>query len=262
MSVTEREIAFAESERSDSRRGNVLRNIAAILPFGLWIGLMVAWQHVPEKTAFKYGAHAYAFRAAAATIAALAMWRLPQVYGSFSFSRNLRWVPYGLFAGALMAFVWMAPEMGFLPDEAAAFYRTWFTGAPGFDPGPYVAEPSPYDPAVCGVALTYARLAGSAVVIAVAEEIFFRSFLYRWLQGRHFADVPERRFEFSAFALTVFLFAIEHDRWFVGAIAGIVYGLLAIYGGISAAITAHATTNFIIGWTVIHSVPFDKWGFW
>jgi membrane protease YdiL (CAAX protease family) len=57
----------------------------------------------------------------------------------------------------------------------------------------------------------------------------------------------------------VALFAIEHDRYVVGAIAGAIYGLLAIRKGLSAAIVAHMTTNFILGIYVIFS---GEWQYW
>ena len=242
------------SIRKDDRTMRTLRNAAAIAPFAVWIGLM---------SVLGDSALAYAARTAATAVTAIAFWRLPLVYGAFRFSYRLRGIPYGILAGVGVAFLWMAPEMeGVVPTGAVEFYRQWFTGVPGIPKPPPGGTPSPYAPAVCGQVLTFVKLFGSAVVIATVEEVFFRSFLYRWLQGRHFSFISGRRFDLSAFALTVFLFASEHDRWFLGAIAGAVYGIVAIKLGLSSAIAAHVTTNLMIGIAVIQSSPFDKWGFW
>ena len=87
------------------------------------------------------------------------------------------------------------------------------------------------------------RLLGSAFIIAVAEELFFR----KWLIG------------FAGFWWMVALFAIEHDRWLVGALAGIVYGLVALRRGLLSAITAHVTTNLVLGIWVLKT---SQWQFW
>jgi CAAX prenyl protease-like protein len=102
---------------------------------------------------------------------------------------------------------------------------------------------SPFDPEVCGWPLTLVSLVGSAFVIAVAEELFFR----RWLM------------DFAGFWWMVALFAIEHDRWAVGALAGAAYGLLAMKKGLAAAIVAHIVTNLVLGlWVVFRGY----WQFW
>ena len=109
---------------------------------------------------------------------------------------------------------------------------------------PLAAADSPYSPEVCGWALTIAKLAASAFVISAAEELFFR----RWLV------------DFAGFWWMVALFAVEHgDRWAVGAVAGVVYGLVARRFGLSSAIAAHAVTNFALGLLVIFA---DHWEFW
>jgi membrane protease YdiL (CAAX protease family) len=87
------------------------------------------------------------------------------------------------------------------------------------------------------------RLFGSAFVIAVAEEIFFRKFLI----------------DFAGFWWMVVLFAIEHDRFLVAFIAGVIYGIVKIKVSLKSAIIAHIVTNFILG---IHVIRFAKWQFW
>jgi membrane protease YdiL (CAAX protease family) len=80
-------------------------------------------------------------------------------------------------------------------------------------------------------------------VIAAAEELFFR----RWLM------------DFAGFWWMVALFAIEHDRWAVGAVAGAVYGFLALKKGLTSAIIAHVVTNLVLGLWVIWR---GAWQFW
>ena len=87
------------------------------------------------------------------------------------------------------------------------------------------------------------RLVGSAFVISVAEELFFR----KWLIG------------FAGFWWMVALFAVEHDRWLVAALCGIAYGWLYLRRGLLSAIIAHATTNLVLGLWVLKT---GQWQFW
>ena len=157
----------------------------------------------------------------------------------------------GLLVGVVVTVLWIVPEM-------SSFYRTWFCWPLGSLP-PAPDEPSPYDPAVCGWSLTIVKLVGSAFVIAPVEEVFFRSFLYRWLQKRDFRAVSLSRFDLSAFLWTIFLFMLEHDRPLAAALAGALYGFAAIRFRLAGAILAHVTTNLLLALHVIFS---SSWSFW
>ena len=157
----------------------------------------------------------------------------------------------GLLVGVIVTVLWIVPEI-------STFYRTWCCWPIGSLPAAS-HHPSPYDPAVCGWALTITKLIGSAFVIAPVEEVFFRSFLYRWLQKRDFRAVPLSRFNLSAFLWMVFLFTLEHDRPLAAALAGALYGFAAIRWGLASAIAAHVTTNLLLALHVIFS---NSWAFW
>ncbi|MGN0851900.1 MAG: CAAX prenyl protease-related protein [Kiritimatiellia bacterium] len=207
-------------------------------PFATWIALQML---LPATAA------AYALRTGATALVGLAAlarsgWRPSRL------SRTA-WAA-GAAGGLLVALVWIAPEY-------SAWYRTWLEYPIGDLPPPPAA--SPYEPATCGWTLTIVKLIGSAFVIAPVEEIFFRSFLYRWLQHGDFRSVPPSRFDLSAFLWTVFLFTLEHDRPLVAALAGAAYGFLAIRFGLGSAILAHVTTNLALALHVIH---WGEWGFW
>ena len=134
----------------------------------------------------------------------------------------------GLIAGILVFAIWIGPE-----QFDWAWYRKWCIVGEGGTQA--VAEAS--------AAMIAVRLIGSAFVISVAEELFFR----KWL------------ISFAGFWWMAALFAVEHDRWFVGAIAGAVYGLLYLRKGLGAAIVAHATTNLVLGLWVLKT---GQWQFW
>ena len=145
----------------------------------------------------------------------------------------------GLLVGILVFFAWIAPESWLWPNAEAVREGT---------------DRTVYAPAVCGWALTLAKLCASAFVISVAEELFFR----KWLV------------EFAGFGWMLVLFGVEHMRFDLGVergsvfiaegvFAGLCYGLLAKRYGILSAIIAHAVTNLILG---LYVIGWDKWFYW
>ena len=189
----------------------------------------------------------YAVRSATAAALLVAFARICRI--KVTKEAVMRALPSGVAVGLTVFALWVAPE------RFDIYRRLFIIGS-----NETAGAASPYDPAVCGWALTAARLAGSAFVIAPAEELFFRNFLYRWLQkGGDWTSSSLRRFDFSAFLWTTALFALEHDRYLAGAMAGAAYGLLAIRRGLGAAIIAHVTTNLVLAAYVIAR---GEWAFW
>jgi hypothetical protein len=105
-----------------------------------------------------------------------------------------------------------------------------------------------------------ARLAGFALAVPVMEELFWRSLVLRWIERHEFLDVAPRRIGIRAFLITTALFALEHDRWFAGAIAGMVYnGLYMRTSNLWVPIMAHVVTNAALGVWILHT---QNWQFW
>ena len=108
--------------------------------------------------------------------------------------------------------------------------------------------------------LALLRLAGLALVVPLMEELFWRSFLLRWLERHDFLSVAPAAVGVRAFAVTTVLFALEHDQWLAGAIAGTVYNALYIRSGnLWVAVLAHAVTNAALGVWVLST---ENWHFW
>lgn len=179
----------------------------------------------------------------------------------------------GVLGGVLVAFLWIFPETPFFHSKLRSlceFYNTWLIMPLGANPD-YFAPPIfpslpegykslAYSPEECGWSLTIAKLLGSALVIAAAEEFFFRSFLYRWVRNTNFLSIPLSKYDAPTFWIVVGVFALEHDRWFMGAVAGIVYGFIALKSRrFCAPIIAHVVTNLLLGIYVIIS---GQYGFW
>ena len=133
----------------------------------------------------------------------------------------------GIAIGVAVLFIWIAP------DRLEWYRKFCVVGDPYVD-----AKALPLDSA-----FTWLQLFGSAFVISIAEELFFR----RWL------------IRYAGFGWMVVLFAIEHNRPVVAAVCGILYGLLYLKKGLFAAIVAHATTNLMLGLFVLQ---YNRWEFW
>ncbi|MCB5189208.1 CAAX prenyl protease-related protein [Methylobacillus arboreus] len=104
------------------------------------------------------------------------------------------------------------------------------------------------------------RVMGAALVVPLMEELFWRSFLMRWIQNQNFLKVEPQQVGFIALLVSSVLFAIEHTEWLAGLIAGLAYGLLYIRSGnLWMPIIAHAVTNGILGIWVIYT---GNWYYW
>jgi len=126
-----------------------------------------------------------------------------------------------------------------------------------------VGESVGFDPRVDGrVHLGFAitRLAGSALVVPVMEELFWRSFVMRWLERPRFLEVDPRSVGWKALVISSVAFATEHHLWFAGLLAGMAYGeLYRRTGNLRLAVVAHAVTNAGLGAWVLAN---GAWGFW
>ena len=127
-----------------------------------------------------------------------------------------------------------------------------FDAGPGFSP---LRADGSIDPM-----LAFLRLAGMALVVPVMEELFWRSFLLRWIDRREFLQVDPRRASLMAFAISSALFASEHSQWFAGLFAGMAYGWLYMRtGNLWVPIVSHATTNALLGSWILAT---RNWQFW
>ncbi|CAN6484449.1 unnamed protein product [Victoria cruziana] len=104
------------------------------------------------------------------------------------------------------------------------------------------------------------RWVGAALMVPVMEELFWRSFLMRWIDNPDFQQVSPRTVSFKALALSTLAFATAHTLWLAAIVAGLAYAwLYQRTGKLWAPIVAHAVTNGVLGvWVVITG----NWQFW
>jgi hypothetical protein len=104
------------------------------------------------------------------------------------------------------------------------------------------------------------RLLGSSIVVPPLEEIFYRSFLYRYLTRSDFQSLPFGPFSPMPFVVTSVVFGLAHREWLAGILCGLAYqGLVCWKRRLGDAMTAHAITNLLLGLWVVWK---GAWNFW
>jgi CAAX prenyl protease-like protein len=104
------------------------------------------------------------------------------------------------------------------------------------------------------------RLLGAILVVPLMEELFWRSFLMRYLISKDFKKIPLGTYQPFAFWAVTLLFGLEHFRFIPGFLAGAVYGFLVCRTkNLWPAILAHIATNLALG---IYVILTGQWQFW
>ncbi len=107
-----------------------------------------------------------------------------------------------------------------------------------------------------------ARMLGLVLVVPLFEELFWRSFVVRWIiDPDRFRDVPIGRVTPVAAAVTAGLFAAEHPAEWLPALltGGLWAGLLHRTKSVSACFVSHAVANLGLG---VYVLTTGKWKFW
>ena len=106
------------------------------------------------------------------------------------------------------------------------------------------------------------RCVGSAVLVPILEELFWRGWMMRWLiDNTNFLKVPLGKYVPFAFWMVAILFASEHGPfWEVGLAAGIVYNWWIVRTrNLADCILAHGVTNAVLAGYVLVT---GRWQYW
>ena len=104
------------------------------------------------------------------------------------------------------------------------------------------------------------RIAGAALVVPVMEELFWRSFLMRWLDNADFLALPPAAVTLRSVAIGAVLFGFEHNLWLAGIVAGVAYSFLYMrQRTLWSAVVAHAVTNGALGIWIVRT---SNWTYW
>jgi len=108
--------------------------------------------------------------------------------------------------------------------------------------------------------MTAIRVAGAVLIVPLMEELFWRSFLLRYLIDADFESIPIGGFTWSSFLISTVLFGLEHHLFIAGMIAGAIYSvILYTTRSLAQCVFAHAVTNLALACYVLYT---GKWYFW
>jgi hypothetical protein len=125
--------------------------------------------------------------------------------------------------------------------------------------------PSGFDPRVLGDGpgrwlMTAVRCAGAVIVVPIMEELFWRSFLLRYLIDNDFMKVAIGRLTWFSLLATTLLFGLEHHYLFAGMMAGALFSLVYYWTrSIVHCILCHAVANLCLA---IYVLATAQWQFW
>jgi len=214
-----------------------------VLPFALFIALLVLRGHAPADGSWGIDPR-WVYALAVLTVGALMLfWR--REYGELSrqLAPEPRDVALAVAVGLAVFVLWIALDAPWMQlGEPAAKYIP--VGANGELQWPRIVV----------------RWVGAALLVPVMEELFWRSFLMRWIDSAQFETMDPRRASLKAIALSTFVFVLVHTLWLAAAIAGLAYA--ALYkrtGRLWVPVIAHAVTNAALGVWVVAT---RQWSFW
>jgi CAAX prenyl protease-like protein len=213
--------------------------IARIVPFAVFIAFVAAQPLLEDRFDARW---LVAMRGVAVAALLAVFWR------HYSELRERLSVPLREWAlavvlGVLVFLAWITFDSGW-----AAFGQR----GTGFVP---LARNGAIDPT-----LVLLRLFGLVLVVPIMEELFWRSFLMRWIDKRDFGALDPRRTSVLAFALSSALFALEHSLWFAGLLAGLAYAwIYRRTGNLRAPILSHAITNGTLGLWILATGSWHLW---
>lgn len=133
----------------------------------------------------------------------------------------------------------------------------WTLGASGTPAG---FNPGLLPDGIIRTIMTIFRIAGAVLVVPLMEELFWRSFLIRYIIDNNFEKIRIGTFTWGSFLLTVALFGAEHNYIYAGIMAGAAYNLILYRTrSLIQCVLAHAVTNLALA---IYVISTGKWQFW
>ena len=240
----------AREEGAGTARMRWLRSPAfvRILPFGVFMLFLAIGSMLPPPEPVPPGTLAsrwtYAARTLVVGVIVAVLW--PR-YGELRAAPRMNLADWALAtaSGVAVFVVWIHLDSGWAVLGES--------GARAFDPRKHGAQ-------TLHIPLTALRLLGLAVVVPITEELFWRSFLMRWLQQQAFLALAPRMTGARVIVLSSVLFALEHSQWLAGFLAGLVYAwIYKRTGNLWVSIVSHAVTNAMLGARILAT---RDWRFW
>ncbi len=157
-----------------------------------------------------------------------------------------------ILVGVAVFFIWIGP------DVLIHGYRTNVLFSNSLFGAPHSSLPPAAQRSVWVLAWRTIR---AATVVPIAEELFWRAWLMRWLIDNNFLSVRLGTYAPLAFFATALLFASEHGPyWDVGLVTGLLYNLWMVRTkSVADCILMHGVTNAVLSGYVLAT---GNWQYW
>ena len=222
--------------------GNLLSPaaLARIVPFVLFMVLLAVRGNWPEDWTFFDARWLYALAVVVVSGSLLWFWKQ---YDELRQGLSLKHAALSVAVGLVVYQIWIMttepwmmlgePTAGFVPVDAQG-ELIW--------------------------PLVIFRWVGAALMVPLMEELFWRSYLMRWIDKPEFEQVDPGSATLKAIVLSTAVFTLAHTQWLGAVIAGLAYAWLYRYTrSLWAPILAHVVTNGVLGvWVVV----LGNWTFW
>jgi hypothetical protein len=222
--------------------------VARVAPFVLFLALTVGQG--------RFGAaSAYWFYFAKTLVGAWLIWEMRP------FISEMRWAAgwEAIVVGVGVFAVWVGVS-GEWTTQSSLWVKLGLTHPPAVPPMPWNPPAQFGGNSMLAWFFILTRIFGSSFIVPPLEEVFYRSFLYRYIAKPDFQSVPLNRFLWWPFLGTAAVFGFSHNEWLAGILCGAAYQWLVIRKNrLGDAMTAHAITNFLLGLWIVWR---GAWQFW
>ncbi|MDX2037937.1 MAG: CAAX prenyl protease-related protein [Isosphaeraceae bacterium] len=218
-----------------------------VLPMAVFLGLTSLEGMLPKEDGGEVApalyAVAYAVKALLVSIAVVAC---RSVWGDYSPRPSIRVVAVAVFLGLCVTALWVTVPSPALPLLGSSGDRV------GFDPN-RLSGPVRY-------LFLAARFYGLVLLVPFVEELFWRSFLMRWVIDQDFTRVSVGTVTPVAAGVVSALFALAHPEWLPALLTGLIWaGLLWKTKSLSACFVSHLVANLALG---VYILAKGAWGYW